>query len=59
MKKALFEHYWNHFTTARAKRAELAASLDHVNQVLQDGAARARVIAQAVLRRAKSNCGLD
>src|SRR6185436_12388604 len=38
LKKALFEHYWNYFASARAKRAELAANLDHVNQVLKDGA---------------------
>src|SRR6266513_2123710 len=30
LKKALFEHYWSHFATARAKRAELAANLDYV-----------------------------
>ena len=26
LKKAMFEHYWNYFATARAKRAELAAN---------------------------------
>src|SRR5688572_31300361 len=41
LKKALFEHYWNYFAAARAKRAELAANLDHVESVLRDGAARA------------------
>src|SRR6185437_8961474 len=44
LKKALFEHYWNFFTPARAKRAELAANLDFVNSVLADGAARARTL---------------
>jgi tryptophanyl-tRNA synthetase len=38
LKKALFEHYWNYFAPARTRRAELAANLDHVNQVLEDGA---------------------
>ena len=32
LKKALFEHYWNHFAAARAKRAELAANLDYVQR---------------------------
>jgi hypothetical protein len=27
LKKALFEHYWNYFAAARAKRAELAANV--------------------------------
>jgi tryptophanyl-tRNA synthetase len=59
LKKALFEHYWNYFATARAKRAELVANLDYVNQVLQEGATRARAVAQKVLDRAKTACGLD
>src|SRR5215469_5695650 len=46
LKKALFEHYWNYFAVARARRAELAANLDHVNRVLADGATRARALAQ-------------
>src|SRR3954470_10202451 len=33
LKKALFEQYWNCFAPARARRAELAANLDHVNAV--------------------------
>lgn len=59
LKKALFEHYWNYFAAARAKRAELAANLDHVNGILADGAARARSLAQKVLKRAKTASGLD
>src|SRR3954462_2269271 len=43
LKKALFEHYWNYFSAARARRAELAANLDYVESVLRDGAAKARV----------------
>src|SRR5580704_9494957 len=53
LKKALFEHYWNYFAAARTRRAELAGNLDHVNTVLTDGAARARALAQKVLKRAK------
>ena len=58
LKKALFEHYWNHFSAARARRAELEKNLDHVNQVLRDGADRARAVATKVLDRARKNCGL-
>jgi tryptophanyl-tRNA synthetase len=59
LKKALFEHYWNYFAAARARRAELAANLDHVNAVLRDGAERARVLARSVLARARKASGLD
>jgi tryptophanyl-tRNA synthetase len=59
LKKALFENYWNYFAAARTKRAELAANLDYVNGVLADGAARARTLAQQVLKRAKLASGLD
>ena len=38
LKKALFEHYWTYFAPARARRAELAANPDYVEQVLRDGA---------------------
>jgi tryptophanyl-tRNA synthetase len=59
LKKALFEHYWNYFAPARAKRAELAANPDYVNGVLAEGAARARALAKKVLQRAKIASGLD
>jgi len=59
LKKSLFEHYWDHFAAARAKRAELAADQEYVNQVLRAGAAKARSLAQTGLKRAKIACGLD
>ena len=59
LKKALFEHYWNCFAAARARRAELVANLDYVHQVLRDGGTRARVQASKVLQRARKNCGLE
>jgi tryptophanyl-tRNA synthetase len=59
LKKALFEHYWNYFADARKKRAELAANLEHVEQVLKEGAAKARTLARVVLDRAKKASGLD
>jgi len=59
LKKALFENYWNYFAEARRKRAELAANLDYVRKILADGAAKARSLAQTVLKRARKNCGLE
>jgi tryptophanyl-tRNA synthetase len=59
LKKALFENYWNYFAAARAKRAELAANLDFVNKVLADGAAKASVVAEKVLQRARKASGLE
>ncbi len=59
LKKALFENYWNYFAEARKKRAELAANLDYVNGVLTEGAAKARALAQTVLKRARKASGLE
>jgi tryptophanyl-tRNA synthetase len=59
LKKALFEQYWNHFASARARRTELASNLDHVEAILRDGAERARAVAQGVLKRARKACGLE
>ena len=58
LKKALFEHYWNFFAAARARRAELAANPDHVEAVLREGAQRARAVAEQVIGRARKACGL-
>ncbi len=59
LKKAFFEHYWNTFAAARARRAELVANRDYVEQVLRDGAARARSVADRVLTRARRAAGLQ
>jgi tryptophanyl-tRNA synthetase len=59
LKKALFEHYWNFFAPARARRAELAANPDYIEAVLREGAARARAVASAVLKRARKASGLE
>lgn len=59
LKKALFENYWSYFAAARKKRAELAENLDYVNKVLVDGAAKARALADKVLKRARKNSGLE
>jgi tryptophanyl-tRNA synthetase len=44
LKKTLFEQYWNYFAAARARRAELAANLDYIQQVLGEGADKARTL---------------
>ena len=59
LKKALFERYWEHFAPARARRAELVANPDYVEQVLREGAEKARSIARVVNRRARKACGLE
>lgn len=59
LKKALFEHYWNCFAAARTRRAELVANLDYVEQVLRDGAQRARTEAVKVLDRARRASGVS
>jgi len=59
LKKTLFEHYWEYFAEARAKRAELENNLDYVNQVLKESAEKARALASTVVDRAKKNCGLS
>jgi tryptophanyl-tRNA synthetase len=58
LKKALFEHYWNYFASARQKRGELEKNPDYVRQVLLDGATKARSLAGQVLQRAKKAAGL-
>jgi tryptophanyl-tRNA synthetase len=59
LKKALFEHYWNYFASARARRADLAADPDFVEKVLRDSADKAGAVAAKVLHRARLACGLD
>jgi tryptophanyl-tRNA synthetase len=59
LKKALFEHYWGFFAPARARRAELLANSDYVDQVLRDGAVKARSVASVVISRARKAAGLD
>jgi tryptophanyl-tRNA synthetase len=46
------------FHPARERRRELARDLDRVEQILADGAVRARRKASEVLRRAQRACGI-
>lgn len=59
LKKGLFEHTWNYFAEARARRTALLANLDHVESVLRDGAVRARTVACGVLQRARKASGIE
>ncbi|WP_166819771.1 tryptophan--tRNA ligase [Thalassoroseus pseudoceratinae] len=58
-KQTLYEAAMEYFGEARERRADLEQRPDDVEQILQDGAARARAKAGKVLARAKSACGLS
>jgi tryptophanyl-tRNA synthetase len=58
VKTALADVAEQYFAKARAKRAELAAHPMRVDEILADGAARARKKAGEVLRRAQAACGV-
>jgi tryptophanyl-tRNA synthetase len=57
-KEALYEQAMAYFAAAREKREQLERDPDYVEQVLRDGAAKARRKGQEVLNRAKEACGL-
>ncbi len=57
-KKRLVELLTEYFRPYREKRKELAQNLDYVEQVLQDGAARARVLARKTLDEVREAVGL-
>jgi tryptophanyl-tRNA synthetase len=59
LKKALFEHFWDFFATARERRVKLLADPGYVDQVLREGADRAHAVASAVMRRARIAAGLQ
>lgn len=58
VKKALADAAERYFAEPRARRAELAGNPARVKEILADGANRARQQAAAVLKRAKTACGL-
>jgi tryptophanyl-tRNA synthetase len=59
LKKALFEAYWAFFAPMRKRREDLANNPAYVEEVLCDGAARAKAVAQKVLTRARTASGLN
>lgn len=57
-KQALFEIYQDYFRQARERRAELEQNLDYVEQVLADGAERAKAIAVEMMTDIRQRVGL-
>ncbi len=57
-KKRLWEGYWEYFAPMRARREELLANRDHVDEVLKQGAEKARELATGVLGRVRHAMGL-
>ncbi|MEM1085575.1 MAG: tryptophan--tRNA ligase [Verrucomicrobiota bacterium] len=57
-KKRLAEAYWDYFGPMRARRDELLADPGYVDQVLADGAEKARATANGVLNRVRRAVGL-
>ncbi|MCK5803616.1 MAG: tryptophan--tRNA ligase [Lentisphaeria bacterium] len=57
-KQALFEKYSEHFAEMRERRAELLADSARVEQILLDGASRARAAAETVMSRVRKAVGL-
>ncbi len=58
-KKRLWEAYWEFFAPMRDRREELLEHPDYVDQVLAEGAARAREEAERVLTRVRKAAGLQ
>ena len=58
-KKRLFEAMWEYFAPMRARREEILARPGYVDEVLRDGARRARAIAGETLERVRKAVGLS
>lgn len=58
VKKAIAQASEDYFSEARSRRSELEQNLDHVQDVLAQGAEKARNVAASVLSRAQKACGL-
>ncbi len=57
-KKRLWEAYWEYFAPMRARREELLQNMDYVDDVLRQGADKARELATSVLGRVRHAMGL-
>ena len=57
-KQQLFDAYWEKFTEVRTKREELEGNLDYVQQVIANGAVKAREESCRVLDRVRKAVGL-
>lgn len=59
VKKALYEKIEEHFADARARRDQLLKDPAFVEDVLREGAKKARAVARTVTDRARVACGVD
>ncbi|MDG1356862.1 MAG: tryptophan--tRNA ligase [Akkermansiaceae bacterium] len=57
-KQRVFDSYWEFFAPVRDKRAELENNLDYVNEVITNGAQKARAESTKVLDRVRAAVGL-
>ena len=57
-KKQLFARLWENFAPMRARRAEILAAPDYIDEVLARGAERANAAADAVMARVRPAVGL-
>jgi tryptophanyl-tRNA synthetase len=57
-KQRLFEAIWTYFAPMRERREQILARPDYVNDVLEDGARRAREIALGTMERVRAATGL-
>ncbi|KAA3657037.1 MAG: tryptophan--tRNA ligase, partial [Calditrichaeota bacterium] len=58
-KKELLEKIWTHFEEARNRRKELSDNLDYVRDVLRNGAEKAHVRADVVMKRVRDAVGIE
>ena len=57
-KKVLFGRLWDYFAPMRARRTEILAEADYIDEVLARGAERANAVADAVMCRVRQAVGL-
>ncbi len=57
-KKQLFEKLWEYFAPMRARREEIMAQPDYIDEVLAEGAKRANAVADSVMDRVRGAIGL-
>ncbi|MDC0201239.1 tryptophan--tRNA ligase, partial [Verrucomicrobia bacterium] len=57
-KKRLFEAFWEYFEPMRARRKEFCEDPQYIENILKEGATRAREVASATLKRARHSCGI-
>jgi tryptophanyl-tRNA synthetase len=58
-KKRLFEAFWEYFEPMRARRKEICEDPQYIENILNEGAERAREAASTTLKRARRACGIN